>query len=189
DGDLWFAECTAGRIGHIATASPNAITEITLGSSARSNGVAAGPQGKILFPDDLSHLVHPIAPRGTSPSALFSTHQGPLGIATGPDHNLWFTETIDNQIGRLTPNGVLVEFLILSDTVLPNSIAAGPDGNVWFTERAGDAIGRVTPSGAITEFDVTTHAAPMGITLGPDGNLWFAESGTSNIGRFTPPQL
>jgi virginiamycin B lyase len=34
----------------------------------------------------------------------------PAGITTGPDGNLWFTETVANQIGRITTAGVIKEF-------------------------------------------------------------------------------
>ncbi len=37
---------------------------------------------------------------------------GPQGIAVGPDGNLWFTEYAANQIGRVTPAGVITEFPI-----------------------------------------------------------------------------
>jgi hypothetical protein len=34
----------------------------------------------------------------------------PLGIAPGPDGNLWFTEASGNQTGRITPVGTITEF-------------------------------------------------------------------------------
>ena len=73
----------------------------------------------------------------------------PLGIAAGPDGNLWFTEVFGDRIGRITPTGVITEF---GAGITPNSrpryIAAGPDGNLWFTEFAGNRIGRITPESA-----------------------------------------
>jgi virginiamycin B lyase len=42
------------------------------------------------------------------------------------------------QIGRITPAGVITEFSEgLTDS--PSGITAGPDGNLWFTEA--DATG------------------------------------------------
>ncbi len=101
----------------------------------------------------------------------------PLGIAAGPDGNLWFTET--QKIGRITPAGVITEFPL---PVLwlgsgPNKITAGPDGNLWFTETAGSGIGKITTSGVISEYGLPDGSAnPTGITIGPDGYIWFAES-------------
>ena len=34
----------------------------------------------------------------------------PLGIATGPDGNVWFTEVAGSRIGRVTPAGQVVDF-------------------------------------------------------------------------------
>jgi streptogramin lyase len=110
----------------------------------------------------------------------------PFGITSGPDGNLWFTESISNKIGRITIAGVYSEFSVPSANSFPFLIIAGPDGNLWFTEMLSNKIGRITPAGAITEFTIpTTVTFPAAITVGPDGNLWFIEGGRHNIGRIT----
>src|ERR1700684_2873465 len=57
----------------------------------------------------------------------------PLGIAAGPDGNVWFTELGANVIGRSTLTGEMTEFTGLAGPA--ETIAAGPDGNLWFTEQ------------------------------------------------------
>src|ERR1700730_2867726 len=52
----------------------------------------------------------------------------PVGIAAGPDGNLWFTEFSGNKIGRITTAGVVTEFSIPTSASGPRGIAAGPDG-------------------------------------------------------------
>lgn len=113
---------------------------------------------------------------------------GSAHIATGPDGNLWFTDSGNNQIDRVTPPGQITQFSLPgTDDPSPDGIVAGPDGNLWFTESGVDRIGQITPSGTITEFETpTADSNPTGITVGSDGNLWFAESGTNDIGRITP---
>jgi len=115
---------------------------------------------------------------------------GPVGIAVGPDGNLWFTEGAGNQIGRITPAGVITEFALKASNSWPLQIVAGPDGNLWFTESNSRRIGRTTPTGVITEFIVPgDFPEPHGIAAGPDGNLWFTDPsywGGSRIGRITP---
>src|SRR5207249_1633880 len=93
----------------------------------------------------------------------------PDGIAAGPDGNLWFTEELANQIGRITPTGGIAEFSLPSDANVGN-IAAGADGNLWFTEFNTNRIGRISLSGAVTEFAVPS-GGPDIIAAGPDGNL------------------
>ena len=68
-----------------------------------------------------------------------------LGIASGPDGNVWFTEHDlfgADSVWRSTPSLVLTEFPIPTSSV-PRGIAPGPDGAMWFTEGS-NKIGRIT---------------------------------------------
>ena len=116
-----------------------------------------------------------------------TANSAPQSITAGPDGNLWFTESAANKIGRITPTGVVTEFVNgLSAGSKPWGITSGPDGNLWITERGTSKIGRITPQGVITEFaTITPNAAPWGITAGSDGNLWFTENGVNSVGRIT----
>jgi streptogramin lyase len=122
-------------------------------------------------------------------------------IASGPDGNLWFTETPCGfcggsgppKIGRITPTGVVTEFSAGITGKGFGDITAGPDGALWFTEPSSlsgpsDRIGRITPTGTVTEFShgITPGSHPYGITTGPDKNLWFTEMDGHRIGRITP---
>src|SRR5262249_25184565 len=67
----------------------------------------------------------------------------PVGIATGPDGALWFTESssVSTKIGRITTAGVFTEFP--APTNNPFDITAGPDEAMWFTVQNGNKIGRL----------------------------------------------
>jgi streptogramin lyase len=113
---------------------------------------------------------------------------GSLAIASGPDGNLWFTESgfTANKIGRITPAGLITEFSIPTANSFPLGIVTGPDGNLWFTERNSNKIARITTAGVITEVITTAfNSNPQFITAGPDGNLWFTEYNGQKIGRIT----
>ena len=110
----------------------------------------------------------------------------PVGIVTGPDGNLWFTEQSGNKIGKVTPAGVFTEYPVPTAGSLPQQITVGPDGNLWFTEQSGNKIGKVTLADVFTEYPVPTAGGfPQGITTGPDGNLWFTERYGNKIGKVT----
>jgi streptogramin lyase len=79
-----------------------------------------------------------------------TTFSGPFQITLGPDGNLWFTEDIAGNIGKITPSGAITEYPIPTVDSHPLGITAGPDGNVWFTEGSSNKIGKITPSGAVT---------------------------------------
>ena len=61
-----------------------------------------------------------------------------LGIAPGPDGNLWFAEIqLEGKIGEVNPaTGAITEFATSHSTAAPLGIGLGPDGNIWFTESA-----------------------------------------------------
>ena len=108
----------------------------------------------------------------------------PQLICTGPDGNLWFCESVGNNIGKITPSGVITEYPVPTAGAGPYGICSGPDGNLWFAENAGNNIGKCTTSGVITEYP--NGGRPYGICLGPDGNLWFTEVDGNNITKFFP---
>jgi streptogramin lyase len=114
-----------------------------------------------------------------------SGSDSPLDITSGPDGNLWFSETMNN-IGRITPTGSITEFPIPTANTNSWGITSGSDGNLWFTEQQANNIGRLTPSGTVTEFPIpTANSQPTAITSGPDGNLWFTEASGNKIGKIT----
>jgi len=72
-----------------------------------------------------------------------------FGITSGPDGNLWFTDSA-GAIGRITTAGSITEFPLPKNCAFefcgPLGITAGPDGNLWFTEELAGEIGRITTS-------------------------------------------
>jgi hypothetical protein len=112
----------------------------------------------------------------------------PSAIAVGPDHNLWFTESNGNKIGRITTDGFFAEFNLPTNFSVPLSITAGPDGNVWFTKGNPQEVVEMTPAG------VLLAGVPVGMpsaygpraTVGPDGNLWVAGADSGSIYQVIP---
>ena len=189
DGNVWFTERSANRIGRITPTG--GITEYPIPTAA------VGPEGSRLDPTvPCGSPNRPATGSGGSPPpgaitefVLPRASSGPLGITAGPDGALWFTEvgTAGNRIGRITTAGQVTEYPLAFSNRQPTDITTGPDGNLWFTERAGNAVGRILHGGSIDEFVVPT-ALPnlVGIAAGPDGNVWFVEQGGNSIGRIRP---
>ena len=77
---------------------------------------------------------------------LPTANSSPHNITSGPDGNLWFTESGASKIGWITPQGAITEFPLPFPGVGsdPSGITSGPDRNLWFTEYAGNQIGRIT---------------------------------------------
>jgi streptogramin lyase len=148
---------------------------LKLTASAGSSGAAGSAFGRITRAGVVTEFQVP------TPGAE------PLGIAKGPDGNVWLTEFYGNNIARVAPDGTVTEFPILTAASHPNGIVAGPDGNLWFTEQQASQIGRMSTAGdQPVEFSLGAGRLPTGITAGPDGNLWFAEQLGDRIGCITP---
>jgi streptogramin lyase len=186
DGNLWFGEASANKVGRITTTGT--VTEFSAGLSPSSfiEAMTAGPDGNLWFTELGNNQVGRITPGGTITefSSGISPSSGLGGITAGPDGNLWFTEF--NGIGQITPAGTVTEFKGVTKNSAPIRITTGPDGNLWFTEFNAMKIGRITPAGAVTEFGGVTGSNPEGIASGPDGNVWFTEAFGNVIGRISP---
>jgi len=113
----------------------------------------------------------------------------PIGIVTGPDGALWFTNfTTRGSIGRITTSGKVTTFATRA-VINPSSITVGPDKALWFTNLFGGSVGRITTGGKITIF--REGGEPEDIVTGPDHNLWVSNiSGPrgafDSIARLTP---
>jgi streptogramin lyase len=185
DGNLWFTEATANRIGRITPSG--VVTEFFTGISPSANlhGITAGPDGNLWFTEFGPDKVGRITPAGdvTEFSTDIDSGADPIGITTGSDGNLWFAELDKGQIGRITPAGIVTEF---GAGAFPNGITPGPDGNLWDTSYSSGYIGRIDITGAPHK-EFTGIMAPVGtlegIAAGPDGNLWFTEHTGSRIGK------
>ena len=119
------------------------------------------------------HLVHACGCRqdraaraGSAPRtyALPNPKGQPTAIAPGPDGSMWFTQTLDNSIGRITPAGDFAIFGLPTPGASPAGLAVGPDGALWFTEMTADHIGRISIEGLVTEYPLpVTGGYPAGI--------------------------
>ncbi|HEX5853552.1 MAG TPA: hypothetical protein VFY36_10715, partial [Solirubrobacteraceae bacterium] len=121
---------------------------------------------------------YPLTPAGSAPS----------GITLGPDGNVWFSDSGDGRVGKVTPSGGITEYPTGFGSWV-TSVAKGADGNIWFTSAASFKVGKITPTGTVTEYAIPGSGNPNGMTAGTDGKLWFT-TGTrivkvSTSGGFT----
>jgi virginiamycin B lyase len=89
----------------------------------------------------------------------------PSGMAAGPDGALWFTNSGNNSIGRITTEGKVINYAVTRESQ-PLGIAAGPDGALWFTNRY-NSIGRITTPAKIS---VTANSGAPGTAVDVSGN-------------------
>jgi streptogramin lyase len=185
DGNLWFTEWLADKIGRITPSG--SITEFQIPTAeSHPYGITAGREGNLWFTEEHGDKIGRITPSGAiSEFQIPTAGSFPYGITRGREGNLFFTEYFANKVGRITPSGVISEFQIPTRHSSPSyGITAGREGNLWFTEESANKIARITPSGTITDYAIpTAESRPTGITASPNGNPWFTELIANKVGR------
>jgi streptogramin lyase len=184
DGNLWFtaADMNQGLLGR-STTSGTITTFPSSGTQTISEDVTAGPDGALWFTyfSQFGKGIGRMSVDGTVTDRFTGElpSENPEHITAGSDGNLWFTEQFGGKIGRITPTGVITEFVAGGGYDITN----GPDGNLWYT--IGTAIGRITPTGSVTLFALPNQENAFMIAAGPDGNLWYTKPDVDKIGRIT----
>ena len=187
DGNVWFTERNANKIGRISGSNPGATTEFDVPAGTTSPDlITVGPDGNLWF--TLGTSVGRMPP-GNPAGAVAFGGMGIIqarGIARGPDGNLWVSDAGGNQVHRITPAGTAASMPIpLPLGVNARGIARGPDGNMWVADfSTPGGVVRVTPGGMATRFPVPA-GSPIDVIGGGDGNIWYAGQGTA-VGKVTP---
>jgi virginiamycin B lyase len=141
-----------------------------------------------------------------APGTGLGNPPSPNYLAFASDGNIWFTDDLNNRVGRITEDGRM-SFVSIpvapGHTMLPFSLVSAPDGNLYFLEVTLNNLVRINPStGAVTTtplpvsikdllpFGETPAGFPANaLAVGPDGNLWFSDPDASNpaVIRFSLP--
>jgi virginiamycin B lyase len=198
DGNLWFTEGSALKIGKIAPDGQVREYAVNLPGATQSNNfgyindITVGPDKKLWFTASAGNAyIGRISTSGAITLFSVAASEGVDKIAKGPDGNLWTTEFSGNKIGRYTINTRTYTEYSVTPHVMPSlsvavAIVTGNDGNLWFTDYARNKIGRISAKGTVKEFAIPTpNSLPSDITVGADGDLWFTEYGVDQIGRIS----
>lgn len=118
---------------------------------------------------------------------------GEAGVASDPNGVLWYAESNNNSVVRMTTYGSLLSRTQLAAGAVPGRIAVGADGNsVYVTEEATNKIAKLDLNGnLLTETPVSQGNTPTYIAAGQDGNMYFTEylggtcTGSGYIGKLT----
>jgi virginiamycin B lyase len=113
DGNMWFTERTANKIGRISGTNPGAIAEFDV--AAGSSGpdiIVVGPDNALWYTQ--ANGVGRMPPGNPAGAQFFSLGMsGPRGIAVGPDGNLWVADATNNRVMRVSTAGAPVGMPIL----------------------------------------------------------------------------
>ncbi|HVF78130.1 MAG TPA: hypothetical protein VNA28_07515, partial [Solirubrobacteraceae bacterium] len=144
DGNLWFTERAAGRIGRITPAG--VVTEFSAGitANARPTAIAAGADGAMWFTEADATIAR-ITTAGvvTEYAAGLSADSTPMSIAPGANGALWFADQA-GRIGR-----------VVFEPPVVTASAATAIGETGATLN-GTVDARETPTSAYFEYGTTT---------------------------------
>jgi streptogramin lyase/subtilisin-like proprotein convertase family protein len=155
---LWVTETAGNKIARLlpvfAGPSEGAIVAEYGGltTGAQPEDIVLGPDGNLWFTefgkDKVGRLIPPPTPTsggaGTPTIDEFPLPAGqsqPVGIAAGPDGNLWIAEN-SGHIVRMNTSGTVTGDFTTPGT--PEFITTGADGNLWFGDVGTSTIGRIT---------------------------------------------
>jgi virginiamycin B lyase len=93
---------------------------------------------------------------------------------------VWFTESLGEKVGSITPAGTITEFAVPNaiSNPHPRGITKGVDGRIWFAEDDGATVYSLTTSGSFSNpYPIpTTMSTPFQMALAADGSAWFIEN-------------
>jgi virginiamycin B lyase len=111
----------------------------------------------------------------------------PHDPAVGADGALWFTEQMQNKIGRLDPkSGAFKEYPLNLEDSGPHGLVSDREGNIWFTGNFKGYIGKLDPrTGTVTEYKIPDPKGEDPHTAVFDSHdvLWFTLQTANMVGR------
>lgn len=161
DGNVWFAETSAGDIGMLSPGNPAQVHNYNLAAGAAPESVTSG----------VDHNGNPV---------IWYTDPG---NTSAPRNKLGAISMAGVAAPEVTLPNTFVG--IASFVGFTSQIVSDANGKLWFTEVNFNnttqvltgGIGSYDPvSQTWSEIVLPTGHEPFGITVGPDGNIWFGDA-------------
>jgi virginiamycin B lyase len=152
DGAIWASE-TSFDSNALARVDPTTgvVTEYALPDFIGTSQLAV-TGGQIYFSVTQSNLIGRLNPaNGAITSFPVPTADAqPSGITADSAGNVYFTETAGDApgIGRVAPDGTVVEFTAPTPNASIQGITVGPDTNLWYAAFDASKVGRIAPTTA-----------------------------------------
>lgn len=190
----------------------------TAASLNTPSGLALDSAGNLYVADTGNNAIRKITPQGvvstlagdgTAGSAdgqgAAARFNGPVGVAVDRAGMVYVSDTYNDRIRKITPDGVVStlagsKYNGLADGPaaearfdLPTGLLATPDGALLIADTGNDAIRRLGPDGMVTTIAVAPEddrvsllRAPVSLARTHDGYLYLASQSHGRIAQITP---
>ena len=243
DGSLYIADTDNHRIRKV-NSDGTISTVVGTGTSGysgdggpattaqlnRPRDVEVGEDGSLYIADTDNHCIRKVTPDGvinTLAGIGTSGYSGdggpatnaqlawPQDVAVGTDGSLYFTDTGNHRIRKVSPEGRISTVAgtgvcgytgdatpaTTAQLARPRGVATGIDGCLYIGDTENHRVRKIAPDGTITtvagsgtegysgDGDPATSAQlawPRGVALGVDGSLYIADCGNSVIRKVAP---
>jgi streptogramin lyase len=174
DGNIWFTESSAGKVGKITPTGT--ITEYALSAGSKPYEITQGPDGSLWAAVEKSgsavRLDKVLTTGAVAGEYVLPTGTEVRALTTGPDSNVWVADTAPDKILKITPKGAIVGEYSLPGPeefgATPEGIAAGPEGNIWFTGAISKKVGVIPTTGPPVEPTEELAPKPAGVSCEPE---------------------
>jgi streptogramin lyase len=171
DGNIWFTESNANRIGQVSTTT-HVITSFLIAGPGEPRSIAAAADGNLWFTEVGTNQIGTLTLPGDTISLMTipTAATSPAWISVGPGGTLWFAESATSQVGEI---------------VAPTTISTAPTNQTIVAGQTAtftaSAIGFPTPT---VIWQVSTNG---GATYTPiiNGGVYSATTSTSTSGVTT----
>lgn len=175
----------AGADVFVADMSNNTIRKTAAGTAVTT---LAGQPGKSGSAD------------GVGSEALFND---PFGVAVDNSDNVYVSDTGNNTIRKITPDGVVTTLAGLaghagnadgsgSEARLsnPQGLAADGAGNIYVADTGNNLIRKITPAGKVTTLAAGNiqFKNPGGVAVDEAGNVYVADTGNECVRKIAQPE-
>ncbi|MGH7956747.1 MAG: hypothetical protein ACREH8_07020, partial [Opitutaceae bacterium] len=219
-----------GTVTHFAGSPIGGSTDGT-GPAARffrPQGVALDAAGNVYVADTFNHSIRKLSPAAVSstlagPGGNFGGTDGPAasarfnrprGIGMDRQGNLFVSESFNNTVRKITPDGIVSTFagqagaLDYNDATGTAARFGSPSGltldgtdNIFIVDQFYNALRRITPQGAVQswagtpgivtgsadgQFNVGRFNQPQGVAVDRDGIAYVADAGNHTIRKILP---
>jgi virginiamycin B lyase len=146
DGAIWFTE--GNQIGRYDPVG-NSLVEIPVPSGGTAADLCSTSNGDVWFTANstASNVYQITGPSHTVNTFSVATPASLTGIACGADNAVWYLDTLNNDVGRisLASGNNQTTYAIPDASFSPQFITSGPDGTLWYSSAGLNMFGRIIP--------------------------------------------